>query len=154
MKYLLCLALLIVPAYGQITTKYDKFKDVTLVAYRDDINVKSKTELKQFKFWAYYNEGGGKRSYFISFDASCRLLCLDDNRRLIFLTETERFEFGNGSYKLDNTKYGLEERLTYAITKDELEAIAASPEIEFQIGKYEGKFSTKQKRDLKEFLAK
>lgn len=152
MKFLLIL-LFVLPTFAQVEARYDKFKDQTVVSFNDGYVIGKDAVHGRIKFYAYYVEKKGEREYFLRFtDTNHLRLKFDDRRNLIFLVLGERIDFGKGGYNVTNEKYGLKESMTFPATKGDLELIARSPKVEFQLGTFEAELSEKQKQGVKELL--
>jgi hypothetical protein len=158
MKILLIL-LLAVPCYSQITTRYDKFKDASITTFSDGwVHAKTAHDGVRLKFYAYYTHPGQVKrdeQYWLMFSNYCRLDCMGRGNNLIFLVDGNRMALGAGQYGLENLRapLGLQERLLYSISREELDSIANAKEVSFQLGKFETELSEKQKAGIKELLS-
>lgn len=154
MKVFLIL-LLAVPTFAQITERYDKFKDTTIVQFNDGYIHGKAPNVRTIKFYAYYTfKSGEERHYRIMFSPLCRLLCFDQYRNLIFMADGERIEFGRGDYVVDRTRTDLNERIVFQTTKEELDKIASGKLVSFQLGRFEAELKEKQRQGIKELLTK
>ncbi len=147
MKYLLILVL-VGGAYAQdITTRYDKFKDASVVT--------SASRVGLGYFYAYYTYPGqiapqANDQFYLMFTGRCGRQC-NRAREVTFLVDGERIVI-SGAYELITDRVGLEERAAFAIARADLDRLASAEKVEFRWGRIEGELRDKQKRGMKELL--
>lgn len=144
---LLVILALSIAAFGQTTREngievaYDKFKDVT--------NVRLFEMSSPLAMITSFSYGGAKLTkdvdtFYLFFSGSrCSGFCFND-AALILLIDGERF---HGGYRK-----GLGDSTIYRISRDDIKRIADAKLVEYQVGRFEGKWEEKTLAKFKTLL--
>ncbi len=124
-----------------LTIKYDKFKDQTRISFEGFSNV-------DYTIGTEYNGESLRRNandFYIYFygGSRCYGFCFHDPE-LILIVDGERTFAG--------TDEGLSDSAIFSIDRKMLERLAAAKLVEFQVGRYEGKWKDKDIENFKTLL--
>ena len=159
MKFLLLL-LFAVPAFAQTVT-YDKFGDNTSVRTE---SVRTPVFMNGSLFMATSCLHKGITLADID-DLHCSLVFRSSSRswqflksrELIFLADNERINLGEGSHDGDvsRSRYssGVTERMTYKVSRSDLEKLAKASLVEIKLGYAVGRLDPKDLKGIKDVLA-
>lgn len=144
MKFLLIL-LLTFPTFAQVTTKYDKFKDETLIE-SDSLRIgRVVLTVKAL----HKGQKADDAQLYLVFRSSSRSWLFLRSHELVFLADGERIEV-RGSHDGRVTGAGVVETMVYSIDRAELEKLANALSLEMKLGFYESKL--KDRKGMKEIL--
>ena len=143
----LFILLLAVSAFGQIkapsgfTATYDKFKDLSHVYF-------SGYGVGVMESVGFFSNGADlvkdQERFYLSFAGTrCHGFCFNDST-LIVLADGERIHSG--------TDKGLGDSAFYMVTRDTIAKIAAAKLVEYQVGRFEGKWEAKTLAKFKTLL--
>jgi hypothetical protein len=138
MKTTLLILLLAIPAYSQVTARYDKFKDVTYLS-TEAIKLGPRVTMVV----KGVQEKGAISPYLVVYSGSRSWMFLR-SRGLIFLADNERIDLGDGSHdgKVSTGTYstgGVRETIIYRIDRAHLEKLANAASVEVKLGYLETK---------------
>lgn len=151
------LAVLLV-SQSDLKPKYDRFRDETTVSTGlQYVDMKSPGRLETAAYFSYKGQAKASNGLiiglaFYSSSSHWRFVEHDD---LIALIDGERLEFGNPIVKTSRLgrRTGVDESLSYKLTRSDLNKIASAQQVEMQIGTVEFKLTGKFLNKLKDLEA-
>lgn len=147
MKILLLTLLLALPTFAQITTRYDKFKDRTIVK-SEERYVSAGLKLTATAIFKGETKGDDITCYLL-FQTGGRTWKFLDNNELIFLADGERIPLrGRHDGEVSSRYASVSEAMLYAIRPDDLAKLAKASSLEMKIGSSVVKYGEKDKKPL------
>jgi len=158
MKYILLLAIFCMPAAAQVTTTYDKPKDLTIVEskWRVPKNA-SVTVSARCAFRGSVYKAGTSEAFFLIVGSQAIGWQFMENNGFTAKADGTRIDLGNANHQGQSDRLSrtnlVAEIMTWQPTRAQFQSIAGGRKVEVKVGKAEFQLDDKTLADLKAVLA-